>query len=331
MTHLLRLVVLLLGVVVVSPAFAQTNDAAARALFDEGRTLMDEKKFPQACAKFEASQKIGPKASTALNLGVCYDKIQKFATAWSTFGTAATLAKREGHAEREKYAREQMAAMEEKLAKLTIHVGNSVAGLQVMLDDKPVIEAMYGTALPIDPGPHKLSATAPGKKPWSKEIVVPAEKASLTETIPMLEDSEAVTPTPIPTPTPTPAQETTPQPPVQPPPPPARSGTSPLVYIGFSLGGAGVVIGTITGIVAIANTSSIKDNCSDDDLCPSTERENIDDAELVANVSNVAFAAGAVGVVVGVIGLFVGGDDRPEQASIEPIVGPGYLGVSGRF
>lgn len=342
MLRIVRLCVLFFAVLVATswmaaPVLSQTNEAAARALFDEGRALTKEGKHAEACAKFEASQKLEAKASTALNLATCYEKQQKYATAWSTFGTAATLAKREGHAERETYARKQMAAMENKLAKLTINVGSSQEGLQVTLDGKPVIDAMFGTALPIDPGSHELAATAPNKKAWSKQFVVPAEKVSIAETIPMLEDAETA-PTPVVLPTPDPATAPTPTQPAPAPPampgPPARGSTSPLVYIGFSLAGVGVVVGTITGIIAIANTSSIKDNCNED-LCPATESESIDDANLVANVANVSFAVGAVGAVLGVIGLFLGddgarGSDR-EAARWEPVLGPGHAGIRGAF
>jgi hypothetical protein len=335
MTRLICLCLLSIAMLVSAGAFAQGSDAAARALFEDGRALMDQKKYAEACAKFEGSQKIGAKASTALNLGVCYDKLEKFATAWSTFGTAAALAKREGHSEREKFAREQVTAMEAKLSHLTINVGTTVEGLEVMLNDKPFIVAMFGTAMPIDPGTHRLSATAPGKKRWSKEIVVPKEKADITETIPMLEDDEMV-----PVPTPTPSGEPVPVPTPTPTPTPApatgsTSSTSALVYVGFSIAGAGVVVGTIAGVVAIANTGSIKDNClgADEDMCPATESENISDAEVVANISNVGFAVGAVGLIIGIIGLFVGGDDSPEAAAsgIEPMFGPDVVGVQGSF
>jgi hypothetical protein len=326
MRSFITYLLLFAGLFLSSSASAQPNEAAARALFDEGRALMKEKKYAKACAKFEASQKLGAKASTALNLGVCYDKQGKFATAWSTFGTAATLAKREEHAEREKFAREQQQAMEAKMARLTIELGTSVEGIQVALDGKPVIKAMYGTALPIDPGTHELSATAPGKKPWSKSFEVPAEKADITETIPMMEDDEtALAPDPQPA-VPVPSPVPSPQPP---PDTSSSSGVSPLVYVGFSIGGVGLLVGAITGIVTLAQTSAIKDECNED-VCPASEGENIDDAELVANISNVSFAVAGVGAVLGVVGLFVGGDDS-ESARIQPILGPGFVGVRGAF
>lgn len=329
MRQLVRAALFIVVLLVTSHAAGQPNEAAARALFDEGRSLMDQEKYEEACAKFEGSQRLGAKASTALNLGICYDKRAMFASAWSTFGTAATLAKREEHAEREQFAREQMAAMEKKLARLTIEIGTSIEGLQVTLDGKPVIPAMFGTALPIDPGTHALAATAPGKKPWSKEVVIPAEKAEISETVPMLEDS-AVTPPP-PTPTPPPPLPT--PPPAVPAPAPEQEplrSISPLVYVGFSVGGVGILVGAITGVVAIANTSTIRDNC-EGDRCPLSEEEAIEDAEVVANISNALFAVGGAGVIVGIIGLFVGDDEEPAQAHVEPIVGPGYVGLRGRF
>ena len=330
----LLLLVVCVGLAAWAPvAHAQDNTAAARALFDEGRALMEDNKVAEACAKFEASQKQAAKASTALNLGVCYDKLKRYATAWSTFGTAATLAAREGHEEREAFAREQQKAMDAKVARLTIRSADETPELEILLDGKPVIAAMLGTALPIDPGKHTLSAAAPGKQAWSKDFVVPETQAALTETVPVLEPDEVAVPAPLPVPLPVAA---TPDPPPKPTPAPDKvddGSLSPLVYVGFSVGGVGLVVGAVAGIVAISNTANIKDGCvgEDNTRCGPEQREAIDDATVVANVSNAMFAVAAAGVVVGIVGLFIGDDDSDVETAIAPYIGPGSVGVHGTF
>ena len=51
-------------------AFAQSasDKAQAQALFDDGRHLMEQGKFAEACRKLEGSQKLDPGAGTLLNL-----------------------------------------------------------------------------------------------------------------------------------------------------------------------------------------------------------------------------------------------------------------------
>ena len=56
-------------------AHAQTaeNKAAAEALFDEGRALMDKGDIGGACREFEESDRLDPAPGTLLNLAGCYD------------------------------------------------------------------------------------------------------------------------------------------------------------------------------------------------------------------------------------------------------------------
>ena len=89
-------------------SLAQTSaadKAAAQALFDEGKRLMDAGQFAQACPKFADSEKLDPGVGTLLNLGVCYEKNGQTASAWATYKEAASAAANAGEAAREKYAR----------------------------------------------------------------------------------------------------------------------------------------------------------------------------------------------------------------------------------
>src|SRR5450432_3316906 len=72
-------------------AFAQSadNKVQAEALFEEGRQLMDQKKYEEACKKLEGSQKLDPGAGTLLNLAACYEQNGQTASAWVTYKDAA--------------------------------------------------------------------------------------------------------------------------------------------------------------------------------------------------------------------------------------------------
>src|SRR6185436_4269196 len=89
------------------PAAAQSsNDAAARALFAEGRKLSSEGKWQEACPKFEESLRLVPGAGTRFNLADCWEHIGRTASAWSGFLDVAAEAKAAGQADREKASRE---------------------------------------------------------------------------------------------------------------------------------------------------------------------------------------------------------------------------------
>src|SRR5262249_4314765 len=142
--------------------------AAAQALFEEARKLMNKGDFQAACPKFADSQQTDPAPGTEFNLANCYEKWGKTASAWATFKSAAASYRAHNRADWEQKARDRAAALESKLSRLTIVVPaeTNVAGFEVRRDGSPVGSSEFGTAIPVDPGDHAIDATAPGKKPW---------------------------------------------------------------------------------------------------------------------------------------------------------------------
>jgi hypothetical protein len=174
---------------VVRPAFAQGSDpATARALFAEGRKLMGEKKYEDACPKFEESLRLDHGMGTQFNLAFCWEQLGRTASAWATFLDVAAAARAAGQSEREAAARDRAAALEPKLSRLTIKVPAPVESLEVTRDDVAVGRAAWGSAVPVDPGTHTLKASAPGKKSWQQQVSV-AGGARVSVDVPKLEDA----------------------------------------------------------------------------------------------------------------------------------------------
>ena len=97
-------------------AFAQSRDpAAAEAAFSEGQSLMKQGRFEEACRKLEASHALDPATGTLLNLGACYEKTGKTASAWLRYREAAASALAKGQREREEIARARVNALEPQL------------------------------------------------------------------------------------------------------------------------------------------------------------------------------------------------------------------------
>ncbi len=172
------------------PAAAQTaaDKAAAEALFDEGKRLFIEKKYAEACPRLEGSQRIDPGIGTLLFLADCYEKQGRLASAWATFREASYAAKAAGQADREKVASDRAQALEPHLYRLTVNVTTPAPGLKVTRNDTEVKAETWSAALPVDPGPYTLSATAPGKKAWSMHLEIPSSAGSQTVTVPALDD-----------------------------------------------------------------------------------------------------------------------------------------------
>jgi hypothetical protein len=79
-----------------SPARSQPLDrvAAAEALFEQGRTLVEAGELADACPRFLASQQLDPGVGTLLWLADCYAGIGRTESAWVAFGEAAAAATR---------------------------------------------------------------------------------------------------------------------------------------------------------------------------------------------------------------------------------------------
>ncbi len=152
-----------------------------------------------------------------------------------------------------------------------------------------------------------------------------------------LNNARVVAPTPVGVPS---SSEPKPTEPIVPPSTPAdepdesepSAGLSPLVYVGFGVGGAALLVGAITGGISLSNASTLQDECGGD-VCPTDRQEDIDSMITLANVSNVSFALAGVGAAVGLIALLVFDSDesKAQEATVKPQVGVGFMGFSGRF
>src|SRR6187401_1741060 len=138
----------------------------AQALFDDGRRLMNEGHFQEACPKLAASQKLDPGAGTLMNLATCYEKNNQLASAWAAFREAAAASRASGHPDWETAARGRADKLEPELARLSVTVAKDVEvpGLVVERDGRALDPAEWATPMPIDGGPHTIRALAPGKK-----------------------------------------------------------------------------------------------------------------------------------------------------------------------
>jgi len=136
---------------------AMADEATAEALFQSGKSLMDQKKYAEACPKFEASYKADPATGTKLNLAECHEKEGKLARAWAEWGEARDQAKRENDTKRVDLAMRRQKELDPRVPKLTIKVSGSVQGLAIYRDELQLESAMLEVPLPVDPGAHVIT------------------------------------------------------------------------------------------------------------------------------------------------------------------------------
>lgn len=131
--------------------------------------------------------------------------------------------------------------------------GNDLVSVKVTADGGPVAEAMNGTPIRFDPGPHTFTFEVPGQPVVKRDFVLSQGEKGRRETVVIGEAAPLARPEPV----------LTPIPPAPPPPlalPPNRPPWG--LYVAGSIGTAGVLVGAITGGLTFAKKSVVQGECT---------------------------------------------------------------------
>jgi hypothetical protein len=288
--------------------------AAAESLFQAGKGLMAQNKFDEACPKFAESYRLNPLPGTSLNLANCYKQSGKTASAWAQFREASFQARKNNQADREAAATQEAAALEPNLSKLQINA-EQTPGLVIRRDNQEVGSGALGTAIPVDPGPHTIEATAPGYSVWSTSVVIGKLKDTKTITIPVLSKNAE-----------TPSVATGPTGATGP-----NKSLRTVSYVVGGVGVAGLVVGGIFGGLAASGKSTLTAECPGN-VCPTGAA--VDDLAAVkgkATISTIGIAAGGALLATGVVLYIVSGKSDAKEApkaAFVPVFGPQGGGFS---
>lgn len=289
--------------------------AVAESLFREGKALMQQGNFADACPKLAESQRIDPAGGTLLTLALCYEADGKTASAWVVFGEAQAVAERDQRADRVKLSREHIAKLEKELSVLTVSVAPETAALpklEVLRDETALHKAAFGVGVPVDPGKHRVMASAPGYKTFTVEVEVGRQSDRKTVQIPALDPIEEVRPEASPLPPST-------SPVVKAPPgggaggrvvggekggegaSEAGSGQRTAAAIIGGAGFASVVVGGVFGLQAMGKHDDALERCP---RSPCSDAEGVQQNEAAkadAMVANVTIGAGLAAIAAGAV------------------------------
>ncbi len=174
-------------------AHAQPRDVAkADALFKEGRALMKNGDYETACPKLEESYRLDPAAGTGINLGDCFEKRGKVASALIAYQAARALLQpgdpRIGPVDRE------IAALEKRTPRLTIKLARGAPeGTTVKRDGREVGADSLGLAVPVNPGEHWVTVIAPRRRDGRTRVHIAEAQGQVVEVQvgPRLEEAES--------------------------------------------------------------------------------------------------------------------------------------------
>ncbi|WP_437281985.1 hypothetical protein WME90_15925 [Sorangium sp. So ce375] len=278
-----------LGVAVATPAGAQAL-AVAESHFDRGRADMLAGRYETGCPALAESQRLDPRPGRLFTLAECEAKWGRIATAIARYNDYLAMVDRMSESERVKQAARHKIALGQRSAlaplvpQLTLSLPpGTPAGTRVQCDGITLEQPSLGVALPVDPGEHVVTTQAPGGAMAETRFTIDRSesKAIVLEVKP-------------------PAAAKPPAPPrAKPPAPPPDQGPSGLrvaTYVAGGLGVAGLIVGSVTGWMALDASGVAADNCRD--VSPDRARCQPDGLEAgnrakqLGLVSTVGFGAG---------------------------------------
>jgi hypothetical protein len=342
-----------LGISAVASAEPSAADReTARGLMSEGRSARDKGDQKAALKAFLAADAIMHVPTTGLEVAKSQAALGLLVEARETAIRVTRLGDKANDPAPFKAAREAAAAMNDDLGpripSLTVTVKNVPDGVtpEVSIDDAAIPAESLGQPRKLDPGHHVVVAKGGGVD--AKQEIDLAEKDQKQLAVELPAGGAAVAAAPavggaaggtVDTPPDADQSET------------HKSGGSKVLMIGgFGLAGVGVIAGSITGILSMSKTNSIKSsaNCAGT-VCNSQENSDISSAKSMATLSTVSFIVAGGGAVLGVLGLLTGNssgaapsatpekppaDDSSSTTStsrIEPWIGLGAAGLRGTF
>lgn len=177
--------ILLASAIVLAPRAARAQSAEAEQRFVEAEAALAAGQVAEACALFEASNEIEPRAGTLVNLGLCREQLGQLGSALEAFRAALTRVK---DPKKKQIALEHIAALEPRASSIAIAVPRAarIAGLVISRDARPVDAADWGRAVAVDGGSYEIAATAPGHRRWSTTVRVAPQRDRAAVSVPRL-------------------------------------------------------------------------------------------------------------------------------------------------
>jgi hypothetical protein len=320
---------------------AYGQGVTAQQRFDDGDHWMAEGRLDEACAAFEASNRLDARAGTSIRIAECREQNHQLAAASAAY--RAALARVKDPSKRVS-AQRQLAALQARLSYLTVVVPDDsrLDGLTITCDDKPFEGALWNHPQAVDGGNHVIAAQADGHEAWRVTADIPIERGQIRVDVPRL--VELRTPEPVPLePVPAPPPEPVAQPaPMMLPAPPQESRDamrSPSIFITRRVIGIGVavvgasaaVLGAVLGESAKGKQNAALALCPDGPACERADAANalVSAGHRRALEANLAFGV-AAGAAITAGALWFTGAPEPEpsrRVTVRPALAPGWAGV----
>ncbi len=295
-------------------AFADPSVAdveSAKLAYREGKELRDKQDLAGALARFNAAYALVPTPITALELARTHLAMGHVLAARELLLGVDRMPKKPDESEKAGEARAEAVDLAEtaksKLAsiRVTAPVGDSAT---VAIDGVELVPAAAYAPRVVDPGHHVVAVSAPGRAGRVEVDLAAGESRTLV--VPLVAEAA----------------------------PPFvsvkdRITGNTLTWVGLGVGALGLAVGTVTGIVALVKSGSVKSECPRGQ-CPPSAHADLNLTNAMSTTSTIAFALGVVGAGVGILSFLSDKSTSPAAApprALNLSVGPGTISLRGAW
>ena len=309
------------------------DGGAAQVAYERGVEEFRAGNLERACALLADSYRLEPLPGVLFTWATCElraDRVASAAQHYSDFLDAAAKlppAERAAQDERRQVAQRERARILPDLPYLTIVVSADAVRTSTVRRDGEVLPASaLGVEAAIDPGEHLIDFEGADGLHAQQRIVL-AKREHRTIVVGFAKPTESAPP---------------PSKPVTEPVVPKlfERRVTPWIYLTGGVGVAGLLTGSVSGVLAIRDKGVVDDECIGP-ACSARGNDAAKAARLEATVSTVGFTVGLAGAVATAI-VYIADSGRSRDASLSGVrarerrwsvvgISPGVLGVGGTF
>jgi len=186
-------------------AGAQVNDgqrAAARDLFKQGDQLQRAGHFADALDKFQRAEQVFAAPTNELRIAECEAALGQLVESGEAYRLVVRTILPPGSPPAFQAAVDQAKAefeqVDPRIPRLVVQVLPAAANVRLQIDGQGVPSALLGQLMPLDPGPHKASAVAPGYAGAEQSLVLKERETRVIQLALKQTATPSVTPSPAP-------------------------------------------------------------------------------------------------------------------------------------
>ena len=340
------------GLLLSQLAFAESSSvlSSARELAKQGLQAYDAGRYEEAADKLGKAYQVVHVPTLAVNQARALVKLGRWVAASELYLEAQRIPKDKSwqstQTDAQRDAERERAELLPRIPRLTVVVKGAGPGdVEVTIDGGALPAALLGTEQLQDPGMHKVQG-AHGTEIVTETIAVKEGdrgnvtlqfklvSAAVVQSAPGVPNQQNnALPPQMAAPTQPPAPTTAPVAP-QPAAPSDKNNTQKTIgWIGVGVGGAGLIVGSVTGLMAMSKRSSLSDTklCSADlQHCPPEFDSKVSSYNSLRTVSTIGFFAGGVLAAAGIT-LVLTAPKQESKATVGLWLSPNGAALTGGF